>query len=118
MKQKTIAIDLDGTLSQYNGWKGSNHIGEPIPGAKEFCQKLIENGYHVTIFSARDHSGPIWSWLVQHRFPPEMDVSILKPKALAYIDDRAINPSCTGPMVTPNWDAVYQMIQLLEKKHP
>ena len=27
----TIAVDLDGTLARYDGWKGIDHIGDPIP---------------------------------------------------------------------------------------
>ena len=26
-----IGVDLDGTLAEYHGWKGSEHIGPPIP---------------------------------------------------------------------------------------
>lgn len=26
-----IAVDLDGTLAEYDGWKGSAHIGNPVP---------------------------------------------------------------------------------------
>jgi hypothetical protein len=25
-----IGVDLDGTLAHYDGWKGIDHIGEPI----------------------------------------------------------------------------------------
>ena len=30
-----IAIDLDGTLAEYDGWKGIDNIGKPIKGAVE-----------------------------------------------------------------------------------
>ena len=26
-----IGVDLDGTLAEYHGWQGIEHIGEPIP---------------------------------------------------------------------------------------
>lgn len=26
-----IYVDLDGTLAKYNGWKGPENIGEPVP---------------------------------------------------------------------------------------
>ena len=26
-----IGVDLDGTLAIYTGWKGCDHVGEPIP---------------------------------------------------------------------------------------
>lgn len=30
-----IGVDLDGTLAHYEGWKGVEHIGEPIPAMVE-----------------------------------------------------------------------------------
>ena len=29
--KRMIGVDLDGTLAKYDGWKGHNVIGEPIP---------------------------------------------------------------------------------------
>ena len=26
-----IGVDLDGTLAHYNGWKGIEHVGDPVP---------------------------------------------------------------------------------------
>ena len=26
-----IGVDLDGTLAHYDGWKGIEHVGPPIP---------------------------------------------------------------------------------------
>lgn len=26
-----IGVDLDGTLAEYGGWKGADHIGAPVP---------------------------------------------------------------------------------------
>ena len=46
-------VDLDGTLAEYNGWKGMEHIGEPIPKMLERVKKWIEGGEQVKIFTAR-----------------------------------------------------------------
>lgn len=48
-----IGVDLDGTLAQYDGWKGIEHIGEPIPAMVERVKLLLEAGETVKIFTAR-----------------------------------------------------------------
>ncbi len=35
-KKPVIAMDLDGTLLQYDRWRGIDHFGPPIEGAREF----------------------------------------------------------------------------------
>ena len=37
-----IGVDLDGTLARYDGWKGIEHIGEPIT-IKELSRKVAMN---------------------------------------------------------------------------
>lgn len=48
-----IGIDLDGTLAHYEGWISVEHIGEPVLPMLEFVKKLIADGHHVKIFTAR-----------------------------------------------------------------
>lgn len=48
-----IGVDLDGTLARYEGWKGTNHIGNPIPKMIERVKQWIEEGKEVRIFTAR-----------------------------------------------------------------
>ena len=48
----TIAVDLDGTLAFYEGWKGGE-IGPPVPIMVERVKKWLENGESVVIFTAR-----------------------------------------------------------------
>ena len=38
--KNTVCVDLDGTLAKYDGWKGLEHIGEPIDGSVEFTQQV------------------------------------------------------------------------------
>jgi hypothetical protein len=88
----TIAIDFDGVLAQYEGWKGEEVLGEPVGGAREFVQKLLGEGYLVGIHSTRSF-GKLVEWMAKYGFPSMEDgVSIYreKPRALVYIDDRAI----------------------------
>lgn len=48
-----IGVDLDGTLAEYDGWKGPEHIGEPIPLMLERVKKWISEDKEVRIFTAR-----------------------------------------------------------------
>lgn len=48
-----IGFDLDGTLAVYDGWKGPEHIGEPIKPMVELAKSFIANGTEIKIFTAR-----------------------------------------------------------------
>ena len=53
-----IGVDLDGTLAFYDGWKGAEHIGPPIPLMVGRVKDWIEAGHEVRIFTARvSHDG-------------------------------------------------------------
>lgn len=99
----TIALDLDGVLANYDGWKGIYHIGDPIPGAVDFCNKLSEK-YKVVINTSRcsqdGKSGhdsdylklQVTKWLDKHGFKYD-DVYTGQGKVIAsaYVDDRAVS---------------------------
>lgn len=48
-----IGVDLDGTLAEYGGWKGPDHIGAPIPAMVERVKKWLAEGVEVRIVTAR-----------------------------------------------------------------
>jgi hypothetical protein len=48
-----IGVDLDGTLATYHGWKGIEHIGEPIPLMVERVKFWLDKGIKVKIMTAR-----------------------------------------------------------------
>jgi hypothetical protein len=48
-----IGFDLDGCIARYDGWKGREHIGEPIPHMIELVKTYLDEGYEVRIFTAR-----------------------------------------------------------------
>ena len=50
-----IGVDLDGTLAQYDGYKGPTHIGEPITRMVERVKRWLDQGKEVRIFTARVH---------------------------------------------------------------
>jgi hypothetical protein len=100
--KKIVAVDVDGVLAQYDGWKGIDHIGDPILGAVEFTRDL--SAYvDVLIFTSRcceELNKPekahllrdrLVKWLDQHGFTyADVYVGQGKPPASAYIDDRAV----------------------------
>lgn len=43
-QQGWIGVDLDGTLAHYDGWKGADHIGEPIPAMVERVKQWLSEG--------------------------------------------------------------------------
>lgn len=96
---KSICVDLDGTLLYYTNWKEmGGRLGKPRPGAKEFLTK-IRKFARVIIFTARlaeRHKSDktfnqIASWLQHHDLPyDEIYIGLGKPIAEAFVDDRAI----------------------------
>jgi hypothetical protein len=53
-----IGVDLDGTLAEYDNWRGSMHIGAPIPLMVERVKKWRAEGVPVKILTARaSHDG-------------------------------------------------------------
>jgi len=104
-RQKTVAIDLDGTLAHYDHWRGPEHIGAPVTEAMTICRLLHKAGIKVIVYTCRTNrtmneiSGintakmvrDIGAWL------HEWDLGFIhvsenegKPFASAYIDDRAV----------------------------
>jgi len=54
-----IGVDLDGTLAKYDGWKGEDHIGEPIEPMVTLVRQWISDGLDVRIFTARVDGGEV-----------------------------------------------------------
>ena len=99
-EEEWIAFDLDGTLAKYDGWKGIEHIGEPIASTVLIARLLNWMGKKVKILTARaaprdgdDGSKArayVEAWCEQHLgFKPE--VTHLKDASMvALFDDRAV----------------------------
>ena len=87
---KVIALDFDATLADYDGWKGSDHKGHLLDGAKEFLEELVDLGFELVIVTARPVGG-IQEWLENNKIDHLIKtVSNMKIGAFCYIDDRAI----------------------------
>lgn len=61
---------MDGTLAEYHGWQGSDHIGAPIPAMVERVKAWLADGKDVRIFTARgadpDSLLTIYNWCRDH----------------------------------------------------
>lgn len=86
MIKKTICVNFDGVLNEYDGYEEGN-LGEPLTGSKEFIKELRKK-YKVVILTSRQKEQVI-DWLNNNGFP-SMKVTNRKVPAVAYIDDRAI----------------------------
>lgn len=84
-----IAVDFDGVLNKYKGWEGENKLSVPQSGVKYFLEELNKD-YSVIIFTVRD-TDKVKEWLIKYELDKYvLHVTDMKPKAVAYIDDRAI----------------------------
>ncbi|WP_276200263.1 hypothetical protein [Chelatococcus sp. XZ-Ab1] len=94
-----IGVDLDGTLAHYDGWKGIEHIGAPVPAMLERVRAWIAGGKTVRIFTARVACAEpersevvrvIHDWLVQHGLP-RLDITCVKDLGMVELwDDRCV----------------------------
>lgn len=96
MNGKTIAVDFDGTISEYFGWRGPFKFGPPLEGIKEFLEELKSRGYYVLVYSCRPTNeriqGAMEKYMERHSLPFDSIFSHgFKPAAHAYVDDRGIS---------------------------
>lgn len=99
---KVVAIDLDGVILKFDEWRGVDHFGEPIEGARLALEKLKEMGFEIIIYTNRTNPGTnpgytkymlaakVEKALRQHDIPFDKIELSGKPLAKYYIDDRAI----------------------------
>lgn len=99
--QKTIAVDFDGVIHKYSkGWFDGTCYDEPEEGAEDALRRLLKRGYKIAVFTCRaeDHDGvaSVYAWFrhfmpeLYNEYHEQIEVTDIKPKAIAYIDDRAI----------------------------
>lgn len=97
---KSVAIDFDGVISDYKGWKGIGIFNPPIAGAREALQDFRFAGVQIIIHTTRGETGEIAKYLNVHDIPfDHINYSPLnshhmnpgKPLVDVFIDDRALN---------------------------
>ncbi len=93
-----IGVDLDGTLAQYDGWNGTDHIGDPVPAMLARVQRWLAQGYDVRIFTARvsrpeqeqDARARIETWCETHIGRALPITNEKDTKMIELWDDRAV----------------------------
>ncbi len=94
-KQRTIAVDFDGVIADYEGWGGTGAIGLPRKDVIEALIVLRSEGWKIVVYSCRSETA-IESYLVENSIPfDEINKNSSrpsegpKPSASVYWDDRA-----------------------------
>lgn len=93
-----IGCNLDGTLAEYHGWKGDEHIGPMVPLMKARVQRWLEEGREVRIFTARVSvpeirervTGVIQDYLEANGLPRLTVTNIKDFRMTELWDDRAV----------------------------
>lgn len=87
---RTVALDFDGVMNTYTGWKGEEELFEPREGLKEFLEALRSVPYRVVVHTTRN-AACVRTWLERYGLFELVDeVTSLKPPAICYVDDRAL----------------------------
>lgn len=98
--KNVLAIDFDGVMAEYHGWKGEGIVGNPMPGVHSFLQVLQEKGWELVIHTTRSLR-VVADWLevqgleeffLMDALSEESPYRIAgrKPHATVYLDDRAL----------------------------
>lgn len=103
-----LAIDFDGVLSDYTGWRGHNApFDPPVEGAFQTLRDYIDNGYDIVVHTSRADSQSqtqrLWAWFkefgLERRYLDHLAITSTKPAAVMYIDDRAWYFTGTFPTI-------------------
>ena len=102
-ENKNLAIDFDGVIHKNSkGYHDGTVYDDPIEGSYEALE-ILSKKYNLIIFSAKalpdrplvnGKTGVdlIWEWLEKHNIKQFIsDVVSQKPRAVYYIDDKAIH---------------------------
>lgn len=88
---KTVCVDFNGVLDNYDGWHGDPYSSSMAQGADLFLKRLNDLGYEVVILTSAD-TGIVTEWLEEWGLSKYVKtVTNHKIPAFAYVDDRAIN---------------------------
>lgn len=93
--RRTIAVDFDGVIAEYDGYQGPGVLGPPRMDVIEALRTLVAEGWKIVIYTTRGEQ-EIASYLAQHRIPhdeinrnSDYETQGSKPVADVYWDDRA-----------------------------
>ena len=88
-----IGVDLDGTLAQYDGWRGGE-IGAPVPLMLQRVKNWVNRGITVKIVTARANVPElipgVQDWLEDQGLP-RLEVTATKDFSMIELwDDRCV----------------------------
>lgn len=103
-----VGVDLDGTLAEYDGWKGIRNIGHPKEWMRKYVLELLDRGVEVRIVTARVQEGPEAIDAVETWCQVYLDHILLvtdkKDMDMVFlIDDRAYGPRTWHALPEP-WE--------------
>ena len=98
-RRKTLAVDFDGVIADYTGWKGEGVHGPPRRDVMEALAILHREGWKIVVHTTRSDAD-ISDYLAAHQVPHDeinsnSDYRNLghKPVATVYWDDHALRYS-------------------------
>lgn len=97
-RKRIIAVDLDGTLVHYDGWKGIHNIGPVIPEIANAMEAAQREGAEVHLFTARvsdpddaaEAHAIINDWATKNGFTFASITAVKHKFFTEFWDDRAI----------------------------
>ena len=97
--RRTIAVDFDGAIADYDGWRGAGVLGQPRSDVKECLHLLYAEGWKIIIYTTRGEQ-EVTGYLREHGIPydefncnSDYRTQGVKPVADVYWDDRALRYS-------------------------
>lgn len=97
--RRTIAVDFDGVIADYDGYQGPGVLGAPRPDVREAMAALRSEGWKIVIHTTRGQE-EIAGYLARHAIPfdeinsnSDYETQGPKPVADVYWDDRAVRYS-------------------------
>ena len=94
--RRTIAVDFDGVIAEYDGWKGTGVLGKPRGDVVEALLALRAEGWKIIIHTTRGEQEVV-EFLREHGIPydefnrnSDYHTQGIKPVADIYWDDRAL----------------------------
>ncbi|MAF34524.1 hypothetical protein CMO91_01635 [Candidatus Woesearchaeota archaeon] len=85
-----LSLDFDGVLAEYHGYKGRGVFGKPMPGVKQFLERIKKAGIGFVVITTRKESKLVKEWFVKNDLPLPSKITNQKVSASAYVDDRGI----------------------------
>lgn len=107
MSMKNIAIDFDGTIHDFAHPVPGRKMGPPMEGAQAALEQLQTDGYNIIVFcrwATNEYNCKVIADWMRYFEMPFVDVTNIKPDAVAYIDDRGIR-------FTGDWKATIQAFE-------